>query len=735
MKIKKDQWILLCAGGIATILMSLLFLIQPQFIRFLDNKLYDQFLRLYHSDKATDVPVVIDIDEKSLREYGQWPWPRYRVAILLQFLRSLGAESVATDIIFVEPDSTSPDALRKAWKKDLKLDFDFSALPHGLRDNDKLLADNLRTGPFILGIDFIASVNGNDKSPGRERCEITPITVNVIGPADAPSPHTLLGGMARAICPVPILGRAAPATGFITISADEDSIYRRTPLLISWNGEYYPSLALASLMQAAGESALTLKMTSIGAESLRLGRDFVIPLDRQGRMNVNYRGPSRTFEYISASDVLAKRIEPGYLNGRMAFIGTSASGLKDIRSTPLDTGFPGVETHATIVDNIISRQFIRMPDWTEGAELTFIIIGGLVTTLLLMWANATWMALPVIGMGLSIWFGSVYWYNAHLIYMSPLYSLLTLLLTFTMLTAIKFWREEHAKQFIQGAFSHYLAPSVISQIMDNPESLTLEGQERDITIQFSDIRGFTSLSEQLSPNQVTELLREYLTPMTKIITDHEGTLDKFIGDAVMAFWNAPLDISDHQQKALRAALRQLEKLDILNKHFKTKYGFTIDIGIGLHSGPVRVGNMGSDDLFDYTLIGDNVNLASRLEGLTKHYGQRLIVSETIADTCSEKCHFRMLDNVRVKGRQEPVAIFSAHQTREASDRQYEFEKYQKALTLYLERHFAEAQKMFEELNSLGTEKKLYALYIERCELLKIVPPDESWDGVFTHKSK
>jgi len=733
--LKKDQIILLGTGLAATLLMVVLFKANPQFFRFLDHKLYDQFLSTYHTEKASDVPVVIDIDEKSLQEFGQWPWPRYRIAILLQNLKRLGAQSIATDIIFAEPDKTSPYALREAWKRDLKLNFEFSGLPEGLMDNDRLLADNLKTGPFVLGIDFIALAPGAvsvNKAPIS--CLIKPVNVNVWTKEGYPSPHDILGGMERAICPIPVLAANAPGTGFITIAADEDSIYRRAQLLISWNNKFYPNLALASLMQALGSKSLTLKMTPNGIESIRFDNKLVIPTDIEGKVRINYRGPAKTFEYISASDVLSGRVAPDYLKGRIAFIGTSASGLKDIRSMPIDPSYPGVETHATIVDNILSEQFIKKPDWTIGAEMTLMILAGIITTLLLMWASAVWMAVPVIGMGLSMWFGSVYLYTKHLYYLSPLYSLLTLFLTFTLLTVTKFWREERAKRFIHGAFAHYLAPSVISQIMDDPDSLTLEGQEKDVTIQFSDVRDFTSLSEKLTPTQVTNLLHDYLTPMTRIITDHEGTLDKFIGDAVMAFWNAPLNIDNHQQKALKAALMQLKKLDELNLVFKEKYGFTIKVGIGIHSGQVRVGNMGSAELFDYTLIGDNVNTASRMEGLTKYYGQRLIVSESIASTCTEDCHFREIDNVRVKGKEKPITIFTVDTHQEAQNRKEEFLAYGKAYSFYLEGRFEEAKDIFEKLNDLGTESVLYSLFAERCKHLEASHP-ENWDGVYTHETK
>ncbi|QGY41113.1 CHASE2 domain-containing protein [Pseudodesulfovibrio cashew] len=735
-QLDKDRLLLLCIGLAATLLMSALFKEQPSFIRYLDYKAYDSFMNLYHSDKSTDVPVIVDIDEKSLAILGQWPWPRYRVAMLLKLLQGYGAAAVATDIIFVEPDKTSPKIIRRQLKKELKVDINIGGLPPALEDNDKLLADNLRTGPFILGIDFLSrDVNStiDFTDLGRE-CFIPPANVATHRPKDAPSPHQALLKADEVICPLSTLAMAAPKVGFITIGADHDSIYRRVPLLFSWNEKLYPSLALAAIMQATGEETLLLKMSTNGVESLRLG-DITIPTDMQGRMLINYRGPSRTFEYISAADVLGGRLKLDALKGRIVFVGTSASGLKDIRATPLDPSFPGVEAHATIVDNILSKQFLKKPDWGIGLEFSAMAAAGLLTTLLLLWTGAAWMAVPLVIMGAGIWYGSVYFYTKHLLYVSPVYAFFNLILTFTLVMGAKFWREERAKRFIHGAFAHYLAPSVISQIMERPDALTLEGQEKEVTIQFSDIRGFTALSEKLTPAQVTDLLHDYLTPMTTIITDYEGTLDKFIGDAIMAFWNAPLDTENHQEKGLTAAFAQLERLETLNEIFRGKYGFSIRIGIGLHSGPVRVGNMGSEHLFDYTIIGDSVNLASRLEGLTKFYGQKLIVSQSIVDACSGGYRFRVLDSVRVKGKREPVTIYTVYSEDSAANRAEELARYEEALNLYRQKRFTEAHQAFKELDGLGTEPLLYALYMDRCRLLEANPPEAEWDGVFTHEKK
>jgi len=733
---KKDQLILLGTGLAASVLMVSLFAAQPTFLTFLDYKLYGQFLRQYHDSNATDVPVVIDIDEKSLKELGQWPWPRYRVAMLLKYLQAYGASAVATDIIFAEPDRTSPDILQKQLKREMNIDIKIDGLPPALADNDLLLAQNLKTGPFVLGFDFKAGeVPQEGNSYGSTDCFIRPITVSVLTTSpDAPSPHDVLFKATDAICPLPVLATAVNRTGFITIAPDKDSVYRRVPLLFSWNGRFYPSLALAALMQATGLKSPVIKMGPGGVESFRFG-NVVIPVDGRGRMLINYRGPMKTFRYISAVDVLNRKLKPGELMGKICFIGTSASGLKDIRATPLDPGYPGVEAHCTIVDNILSKQFLNTPNWAKELELLVMLAVGLITTLLLVWTRAAWLILPLLGLGWGMWYGSVKLFTVQHYYISPLYAYINLALSFTLLTVIKFWREEHAKKFIHGAFAHYLAPSVISQIMDNPDALSLEGQEKDITIHFSDIRSFTSLSEKLSPTQVTNLLHDYLTPMTRTITEHEGTLDKFIGDAVMAFWNAPLDVEHHQAKALDAALAELAKLDELNEIFIEKYGFTIAIGIGIHSGPVRVGNMGSADLFDYTLIGDNVNLASRLEGLTKYYGQKLVVSQTIKDACEKEYRFRILDRVRVKGKVEPVTIYTAYTLEKAAAREAELRRYDTAHDLYLEQHFMEARKIFEELKRQDVEPLLYDLYIERCDQLIASPPGEGWDGVFTHKTK
>ena len=732
---KKDQLILLGSGLAITVVMVVLFVSQPQFLNLLELKIYDNYLKEYHKPAATNVPVIIDLDEKSLKELGQWPWPRYRVALLMKYLQAYGAMAVVSDIIFVEPDRTSPVVIRKDVKQELNIDIEFQGLPDSLMDYDKLLAYNLQTGPFVLGIDFMSDTGTSaQKRTEQSACDLPAAKVAVLSPPGSMTPQQALFSSDLMICPTPTLAEAVSRVGFITISPDADSVYRRVPLLYSSKDKIYPSLALAALIQATGEENMVLKLSPLGVEAVKFN-GIVIPTDKRAQMLINYRGPAKTFEYISASDILKRQLPPNALEGRIAFIGTSAAGLKDIRPIPLDPSYPGVEAHATVVDNILSQQFLSVPDWIDGLEFITMILAGILTTFLLIWARASWLVLPLIGLTYVMWYTSTMLYEKQHIFVSPMYPYITLGLTFFTLTVIKFWREESAKKYIHGAFAHYLAPSVINQIMDNPDSLTLDGQEKEITIQFSDVRSFTSLSEKLTPTQVTDLLHDYLTPMTRIITQNEGTLDKFIGDAVMSFWNAPLDVKCHQEKALISALAQQKKLDELNEMFIVKYGFTIAVGIGIHCGLVRVGNMGSADLFDYTLIGDNVNLASRLEGLTKYYGQKLVVSQAIKDACCNNYHFRILDSVRVKGKEEPVTIYTVYSFEEAQARKDELKLYEEAYALYLDMRFEEARAIFSAIRDTGVEETLCSMYIDRCTHLMENPPDKDWDGVFTHKTK
>ena len=708
-------------------LVGICYVYQPYFVRFLDNKIYDIILRRNNISTTSDMVVIIDIDEKSLEEYGQWPWPRYRVALLLQKLRQTGARAVGMDILFAEPDNSSPINLKKSLKRDLDVDIGFTQLPLPLEDNDVLLADILKQGPFVIGFYF----SFGQMKPGHRAHDLKPVPVSVISQDSASRTASTLLRAEGVISPLSLLSNAAPVTGFINTVKDRDGILRTTPILMEHEGSYYANLGLSTLWAGLQKPSLILKINEGGVESLRFGKT-IIPLDRNGRFRLHFRGKQRTFNYHSAADVLNGTVDPKNFRGKLLLVGTSAAGLEDLRTTPFDIYFPGVEAQATLIDNILTGDFIKAPDWVPGLEFIATILAGLLVVVLISIASTKVVLPATITVALLCWLASEWTFTNHHFFVSPLFPLTNLAITFGILTFTRMYHTERDRAQIRQAFSRYVAPSLVDEIAKHPERLNLEGEEKEVTILFSDVRGFTSMSEKLSPTEVTTLLNQYLTPVTRIIRQSQGTLDKFIGDAVMAFWNAPLDVPDHPERALNAGLGILAELPELNKEFKERFNLEIAVGIGVHSGQVRVGNMGSDDLFDYTILGDNVNLTSRLESLTKFYGVDILVSETIKIVRVDDYEFQEVDTVRVKGKETPVTLFTCRRS-ELFD-QKEQQSWLEGLALYKMGSFSEAISIFEYLRLGWPTILLYQLYLERCRSYLDDPP-EKWDGIYSHLSK
>ncbi len=725
-------------GVAVTLCLAALYVLRPGWLQFQELAFYDVALRRERPILHSGLPVVVDLDEKSLKTYGQWPWPRFRVALLLARLKAAGALAVGLDIVFADPDRTSPETMRRMFREELKLDVTFDGLPAALGDYDLVLANVLADGPFVLGYYFDFATRPGAGQTAFRSCDLPALKAAVLlGPGVRPAAR-YLAQAPDVVCPLPGLLAAAPGAGFFNTIPDPDNIVRRSPLLLAHNGGVYPSLSLATVMLALGAKNAVLRVGEGGVESLTLplpdGERRIIPLDGQGRVLVNYRGPGGAFPHISAADVLSGAAGPETLGGRIVFLGTSAAGLMDLRATPTDRAMPGVEVHATLADMIVTGDFLLRPDWAPGLELCSILAVGLVSAALLAWTRAMLLLVPFLGLGVGMWFGSTETLRASRFVISPVTPLLTLAANFMVLTFLKFWREERQKRFIHAAFSHYLAPAVVNDLVASPGRLTLTGEEREVTVLFSDVRGFTSMSERLTPTQVVDLLHRYLTPMTAIIISRMGTLDKFIGDAIMAFWNAPLPVPGHQAKALEAAMAMLPELDRLNTGFEESYGLRIAIGVGLHAGKARVGNFGSADLFDYTVIGDTVNLCSRLEGLTKYYGKRILVTDSIVAAAPGGIFFQEVDRVRVKGKAEPVTIFSPMAEEEYAARSEELRRADAALALYRAGRFAEAHMAYEAL-AAGHPDPVHAIQAGRCRALAATPPRGPWDGVFEHTSK
>ena len=711
-----------------TLVVVVLYVYQPGWLWTLNHKIYDIVLQQGHTEEISGAVAIVDLDEDSLRRYGQWPWPRYRMALLLENLRQAGVRAVGMDVLFAEADRSSPCVLKHELKKDLDIDLGFSGLPEALSDNDRIFAQTLAKGPFVLGFFFDFEQAGTPEGDAHLQ-DINPAVVS--SDKDLVPEHFLISAPA-VLSPLKTLCDAVPATGFINTIRDRDGILRKTPILMSYQDKVYANLGFSVLLTAMGRPQCVVKMSSDGVESIRFGKT-VVPLDKHGRFWLHYRGPRQTFPYISAGDILDGTVRSDQLRGKIILIGTSAAGLHDLRTTPFDSEFPGVEAHATLIDTILTGDFITVPDWLPGMELCLTLMAGLVTTILVCWLSA-WYILPVILVFVGIClYGSLWSFAQYQFFFSPLFPVLSTGVNFSLLSFLKFLRTDQQKRFLRQAFSKYVSKSVADRIVESPELLSLEGEEKEVSILFSDIRGFTSLSERLTPAQITSLLQSFLTPMTKVIVDNQGTLDKFIGDAVMAFWNAPLDVKDHRKHAVTAGLAMLDALKVLNRTFQADYGLTLKIGIGLHAGTVSVGNMGTEDLFDYTIIGDSVNLTSRLEGLTKYYGVPLVVSDALAEVSIDGYSLQELDKVTVKGKEKPVQLFSYRRNKEIGPD--ELKKWTEALHLYRNRDFQASLGLIETLVESLSDYYPYTLYAKRCREFLVHPPSENWDSVYSHVSK
>lgn len=769
-------------GFAFSLLISWMYIQQPFFISLLDYKVYDSLLQATHTEETTGVPVIVDLDERSLAQYGQWPWPRYRVALLLGRLAQAGARAVGVDILFAEADRTSPVVLQKDLARDLKVKVEFSGMPEALKDNDKVFASVLGQGPFVLGYFF--NFTGEGRSAGQEGCHLHELSRAVIRTPGAPEYTRFITKAPSVVCNLPVLSKAVNMSGYINTTTDPDGVVRRVPLLVYFDGEIYPNLSLATLMKASGVKQATIKVGPNGIENIKIART-VIPVDKKGRFLCNYRGPRNTFRYVSASKVLDGSLDKDELNGKIVFLGTSAAGLLDLRATPFDATLPGVEVHANVVDNILMQDFIHTPAWGRGVELIITFGAGLFAAILLCWASALFSVVPLAACGWGIWYGSIWFLREKSIYLTPLYPLIALGGSFVLLTLLKYWREEGQKKFLHATFSSYLSPELIDEMFEKKEMPELGGEARTITAFFSDIQSFSTFSEKLSASQLVELLNEYLTAMTDILIEERGTLDKYEGDAIVAFVGAPMVVPDHALRACRIAVRMQDKIlelrekwaaekQLPNEPDRNAKGFPPEqwapgdkwpkvvhgmrTRIGLNSGEIVVGNMGSTMRMNYTMMGDAVNLAARLESGAKQYGIYNMISEYVLDqpceavssskgeplTVRDLVEARFIDNIAVIGKSEPVKVYELCAMKDGLTEKEKalFEVFDRAMEHYRCMAWDEAIALFEqalELERFPDGKTTpSAVYIERCKEYKKNPPvgvGEQWNCVYKMTKK
>ncbi|MFW3411171.1 CHASE2 domain-containing protein [Aliarcobacter butzleri] len=702
-----------------SIFLSAFYIFFPALPDSLDNRLRDYLFTIRGELPHNQNVVIVDIDETSIKSLGQWPWSRDKLAKMLENLTLANVGIVGLDIVFAEEDRTSPHKILqdlKIYKKDVpNYDLEF--------------ANVVENSPVILGyqFDLVKKDNTNAKVP-----QIPAIFIE----KDKPQDKNYLIEAYNTILNIPQIQDKAYSSGFFNNIPDDTGIIRSVPLIISYDDIIYPSLALEVIRVINDTQKVVVQYDENGISNIVLD-DISIPTDRYGRMLINFRGPERSFKYISAIDIYNNSFDKSEIDGKIVLIGTSAAGLFDLRATPFDSIFPGVEVHANIIDNILMQDFIYKASWLDGANILIIfvlsIIVVMLTTYTTFWAN------PIIFISFSISYLFLV-YNLLFDYgivLNILFPIATVLIASIMTTLFDYFYNIKKEEAIKAKFASKVSKNVMDDILKNIDKNEFSAKSKEVTIFFSDIRGFTNISEKLDAKELISFLNRYMQPMSEIIIKYQGTIDKFIGDAIMAYWNAPIDIKNHCDLALKASLEQLEVLEKLNVELQKENLPKIDIGIGLNTGTVIVGEMGSSLRSDYTVIGDTINLGSRVESLCKYYDSKLNISNFTKDKLQEKYIFRFLDLVKVKGKNEPVEIWQVLGKGEANESlKEELDLYHKAIEFYKNSDFINALEIFESLenNENKTNKNIYKIYITRCKEFIKTPP-KNFDGVYEHTTK
>jgi adenylate cyclase len=739
---KRTHWAL-PAAALASVL--LLQVSGFSWVIWIQHRAFDAFQQLKPREYSNEGVRVIDLDDESLARLGQWPWPRTQVARLEQRLQDLGASVTAYDIFFSEPDRTSPKSIAASWPSTPE----FVALRDRvakLPDHDDILAKVLRKGNAVLGYALTGERNAVTIS---EKANITYM-------ARTPDDRPMIRDYPGAVSNLRQLEHAAAGLGNVGFEPELDQVIRSTPLIFKLRGKVVPALSLEALRVAQGLKDFAIKLAGAGTEySGGRGKDrdvvvikvgqFMIPTDENGSIWVYYTKPEprRT---IPAWKLFEKDFDRALVEGSICFIGTSATGLKDIRATPLNPASPGVEVHANVTEQIITSTFLKRPDWAIGSEFVYLLALGLLLLWVLGRAGALWSA-PVAAAAIALSIG-VSWhaFTAWRWLLDPLFPSLGLFAVYATWSAVSFVRTEGDKRRITDTFGRYLSPKVVEKLAKNPEGVQLGGETREMTFHFCDIRGFTTISEKFDPHGLTVFINNFLTPMTEIILQHDGTIDKYMGDCIMAFWNAPMNVPDHARRASEAALKMHDKLAMLNAQWQDEAkakGITlpkIEIGTGLNTGPAVVGNMGSTLRVDYTVLGDDVNLASRLEGQSKTYGVHIVIGPLTRQQTPDFAAIE-LDLIKVKGKTKPVNIYALLGDPAVAKSEPFLAlaaKHAEFLKVYRSARFDEAARLMAEARALGEPwhlGKFYDLYVERLEAFRAEPPPSGWDGVFTATSK
>ena len=716
------------------------------FVSQLDNIIYDTRLTLTMPGGVDHRIVILDIDEKSLGEIGRWPWSRNIMADLINKLfDKYGVEVLGFDVVWAERDTSSGiETLDALSQKDLKQVPSFVEVYQKLRpslDNDGLFAQAIKGRPVVLGYYF----NGEDNA----------VRANAI--PDPVLPKGTFTGRNINFFPwkgytgnLPIYQKAAAGAGHFNPKVDDDGVSRRVPMLLEFDGAYYEPLSLAMVRAYIGaKTGQTPKVEPgyaperflqkgyAGLEWLKVG-PLTIPVDDTASALIPYRGKKASFPYISLADVIKGRVNPDQLKGKIVLVGTTAPGLLDLRSTPVESVYPGVEIHANLIAGMLDRTLKEKPPYILGFEVTLLVIGGVALAFLIPMLSALWATVTtLVGLVLIVAFNFAIWTQAGMLLPLAASILMTVTL-YTMNMAYGYFVESRSKRQFTELFGQYVPPELVDKMAENPGKYNMEPRSAELTILFSDVRGFTSISEALKPDELREYINEYLTDMSNIIrVKYRGTLDKYIGDAIMAFWGAPVEDAQHARNGVLAAIEMQKECAVLNAKFAARGWPTLKIGVGLNSGSVRVGDMGSQVRRAYTAMGDPVNVASRLEARTKYYGVGILVGEATRSAVQDVV-FKEIDRIKVKGKEEAVTIYEplGLESELGRERQEEIKLWNQTLRSYRAQQWDQVEVGLLNLQRLNPHCELYSrVYPERVAEFRRTPAPPGWDGVTVFDEK
>ena len=712
--------------------------VDPFFVQALRLIAFDSYQLLGPAKYDPSLPVrIVDINEDSLAKVGQWPWPRTTIADLLTKLTAQGAAVVAFDILFSEPDRTSPEEALKAMPADEAKAI--APLIAGRPTHDEVLAKAVASAPSVLAM----ALGGRATPP-------PPTKAGFATAGD--DPKLFVPSFPGATGNLPALDAAAHGIGSINWIPDRDQVVRRVPLIYRVGDQLVPTLPMEALRVAQNAGTYVLKSSnasgetafgqSTGLNHIRVGA-VEIPTDYDGGLWLKFR-PANPAAYIPAWKVLAGQNDPNDVAGMIILVGTSAPGLMDLRATPLNAALPGFEVHAQVLEHILSGRTLTRPDFAIAIEMAIMIVLGLgLAAILPRLAALVSAALGVLAIALLLVGGWIAYSRLGLLF-DPSFPALVLFILVTTTTIYVYRRAEQQRGEVRRAFGYYVSPSVVNEIIAHPDKLELGGEVRALTLLFCDVRNFTSISEHMNAHELTQFINSLLTPLSEIILENRGTIDKYMGDAIMAFWNAPLDDPDHAGNAMRSALAMIGRMDTLNEAWRSaaeaagRPHTRVAIGIGINSGDCCVGNLGSSQRFDYSAIGDDVNVASRYEGLSKVYGVPIVIGEPTVKRI-EGLNTLELDVMRVKGRAHPTRIYTATDALglDADRHAAMIVKHASFLDTYRRADWDRAEVAIAECEGFGVHglKTLYGVYRARIAEWRAAPPPADWDGTFTATSK